>query len=50
MGISFPEVRRSGRVTDVIIISEVDPWKKEAGMVQGVMARQDKRQGVGLRR
>jgi hypothetical protein len=49
MGIGSPEVYRSGRVTDVTIISEIGPWKEEAGMVQGVMAKLDKRRVVALR-
>jgi hypothetical protein len=50
IGIGFPEVCPSGRVTDVTIISEIGRVKEEAGMVQGVMARQDKRRLVALRR
>jgi len=41
IGIGFPEVRPSGKVTDATIISEIGRLKEEAGMVQGVMARQD---------
>ena len=33
-------------VTDVTIISEIGRLKEEAGMVQGEMARPDKRRGV----
>jgi hypothetical protein len=53
MGIDFPEVCPSGlasRVTDATIISEIGPLKEGAGMVQGVVARADKRRVVGLRR
>jgi hypothetical protein len=39
--IGFPEVRPSGMVTDATIISEIGRLKEEAGMVQGVMAKQD---------
>jgi len=44
------KVCRSGRVTDVTIISEIGSGKEEAGLVQGVMARPDKRRAVALRR
>jgi hypothetical protein len=49
MGIGFPEVCRSGLVTDVTIISEIGPLQEEAALVQGVAARQDKRRVVALR-
>jgi hypothetical protein len=48
MGIGFPEVGPSGMVTDVTIISERGRLQEEAGMVQGVMARPDKRRVVAL--
>jgi hypothetical protein len=48
MGIGFPEVCPSGMVTDVTIISERGRLQEEAGMVQGVMARPDKRRVVAL--
>jgi hypothetical protein len=41
IGIGFPEARPSGMTTDATIISETGPLQEEAGMVQGVMARQD---------
>jgi hypothetical protein len=47
--IGFPEVCPSARVTDVTIISEIGRLKEEAGMVQDIMARQDKRRVVALR-
>jgi hypothetical protein len=37
-------------VTDVTIISEIGRLQEEAGMVPGVMARQDQRRVVALRR
>jgi hypothetical protein len=43
VGIGFPEVCPSGRVTDATIISELYPWKEEASLVQRVRARPDKR-------
>jgi hypothetical protein len=49
MGIGFPEPRPSVTLTDATIISELDPLKEEAGMVQGVVARQSKKRGVTLR-
>jgi hypothetical protein len=49
MGIGSPEVCLSDRETDVAIISERGPLKKEAGVVQGVMARPEKRRGVAPR-
>ena len=47
--IGFPEVCPSGMVTDVTFISEIGRWQEEAGMVQGGVARQDKRLVVALR-
>jgi hypothetical protein len=49
MGIGSPEVRPSVMVTDVTIISETGPLKEEAGMVQGVVARPEKRRVVALK-
>jgi hypothetical protein len=37
-------------VTDVTIIPETGPLQKEAGKVQGVVARQEKRRGVSSER
>jgi hypothetical protein len=42
MGLGFPEIQPSGTLTNVSIISETGPWKKEAGLVQEVMAKPDK--------
>jgi hypothetical protein len=50
MDIGFPEVCSSGMVTDVTIISEMGRVKEEAGMVHGVVARQDKRRAVAFGR
>jgi hypothetical protein len=38
IGIGRPEVRRSGKMTDVTIISETGHAKEEAGLVQKVTA------------
>jgi hypothetical protein len=48
MGIGCPEIRPSGMPTAVTIIPELGSWKEEAGTVQGVMARQNKRRTLAL--
>jgi hypothetical protein len=49
MGIVFPEVYRSVRVTNTNIISERGYGKEEGSMGPGRAARPDKRGGVPLR-
>jgi hypothetical protein len=39
LGKVFPEVCRSGMVTDGTIISERGRWQEEAGMIPGVAAK-----------